>query len=420
MLVQFSVKNFRSFKNEAVLSMEASTDLDHTENVAEISNGRNIDRILKNVSIFGANAAGKSNLFKALTAAIIIVRRSNISQPGDILPLIEPFKFDAKCSVLPSEFEFVFIADNTKYVYGFSATSKKIITEYLYMYKSSRPTTLFIRENEEYKFTSPAIRRELSPIIERNGENKLFLATAAAWNSKTILVPFKWFLKIDTYEPITADNLMPRVESLLSDEKNSELRPFIQDLLQKADINIADYHYTSKEVDVDEFVKQNPPLSMLSNLLPQKTKKIDIKMVHNIINEKGLEESLEIDFRDESAGTQNLFLFSPLLLKAFNDGSIICIDEFDKSLHPLLVIHLITLFNDPEINKANAQLIISTHATELMTDTIQRRDQIYFVEKNNQTGESELYSLDEFSKHGNKDIRKAYLIGRYGAIPNIR
>lgn len=394
MLVQFSVKNFRSFKKEAVLSMEASSDLDHIENVAEINNAHNTDRILKNVSIFGANAAGKSNLFKALTAAIITVRQSNSRQPGDILTMIDPFRFDVESSEEPSEFEFVFISEDTKYVYGFTATSQKIITEYLYMYKTSRPTTIFERENESYRFTVPSIRRELSPIIERNSENKLFLSTAAAWNSKTILVPFKWFLKIDTYGPITAGSLMPNVEGLLSDENNKELRFFIQDLLRKADINIADYRYTSKEVD--------------------------IKMIHNIINDEGEEKSGELDFNDESAGTQNLFLFSPLLLKAFKEGSILCIDEFDASLHPLLLIQLIAFFNDPEINKANAQLIISTHATELLTDKIQRRDQIYFMQKNNKTGESELYSLDEFSKHGNKDIRKAYLIGRYGAIPNIR
>ena len=391
MLVQFSVKNFRSFKKEAVLSMEASSDLDHIENVAEINNAHNTDRILKNVSIFGANAAGKSNLFKALTAAIITVRQSNSRQPGDILTMIDPFRFDVESSEEPSEFEFVFISEDTKYVYGFTATSQKIITEYLYMYKTSRPTTIFERENESYRFTVPSIRRELSPIIERNSENKLFLSTAAAWNSNTILVPFKWFLKIDTYGPITAGSLMPNVEGLLSDENNKELRFFIQDLLRKADINIADYRYTSKEVD--------------------------IKMIHNIINDEGEEKSGELDFNDESAGTQNLFLFSPLLLKAFKEGSILCIDEFDASLHPLLLIQLIAFFNDPEINKANAQLIISTHATELLTDKIQRRDQIYFMQKNNKTGESELYSLDEFSKHGDKDIRKAYLIGRYGAIP---
>ena len=123
-------------------------------------------------------------------------------------------------------------------------------------------------------------------------------------------------------------------------------------------------------------------------------------MIHNIINDEGEEKSGELDFNDESAGTQNLFLFSPLLLKAFKEGSILCIDEFDASLHPLLLIQLIAFFNDPEINKANAQLIISTHATELLTDKIQRRDQIYFMQKNNKTGESELYSLDAFSKHG--------------------
>jgi len=128
-----------------------------------------------------------------------------------------------------------------------------------------------------------------------------------------------------------------------------------------------------------------------------------------------------MNMNEESEGTRNVFGIAPLFKRAFEStGETICIDEFDKSLHPELVQHLIDLFNDETINKRNAQLIISTHTTSLLSQEHLRRDQFYFVEKNQVTGESELYSLDEFSPRKSEDIRKAYLLGRYGAIPNIK
>ena len=183
MLLQFSVENFKSFKNKAVLSMEASADKNLSENVAEIEK----ERILKVATIFGANAAGKSNLFFALTTAIIMVRSSNYRQIGEPLFQITPYLFDKESFSQPTSFEFVFMAKDRKYVYGFSATTKKICTEYLYVYNSARPTTIFERDesaNEIYKFTNPAIKKSLKPLTERNTENKLFLATASSWNAE--------------------------------------------------------------------------------------------------------------------------------------------------------------------------------------------------------------------------------------------
>ena len=114
-----------------------------------------------------------------------------------------------------------------------------------------------------------------------------------------------------------------------------------------------------------------------------------------------------------------LFCSDYLIKKAFETGETLCIDEFDESLHPLLVQYLVSLFNNPDINKNNAQLIVSTHTSGLMNLKHLRRDQIYFVEKDNQTGCSTLYSLDEFSPRTREDIQKAYLLGRYGSIPNL-
>ena len=133
MLLQFQVENFKSIKDSAVLSMEASSDKEHPENVVVFGK----DKVLKSAAVFGANAAGKSNLFMAFTAAIMIIRKSNLRQIGEPLFEVVPFKFDKDAINKPTKFEFVFRANEKKFVYGFSATKQKIIDEYLFVYKTA-------------------------------------------------------------------------------------------------------------------------------------------------------------------------------------------------------------------------------------------------------------------------------------------
>lgn len=388
MLLQFSTENFKSFKERAVLSMETA------------ANG-----VLKTVVIYGANAAGKSNLFTAMTAAILAIRHSNIRQIDDRLGYIVPFKFSEAAENTPSLFEFVFLAEGTKYVYRFTADNRKIYTECLYKYNSARPTTVFEREGDTYHFTVQTLKKSLMPLIERNTENKLFLATAAAWNSKELEIPYRWFLKIDIFSSLDYSGLLPNVTQLLENDRNGELKDFIVTLLQEADINISDYHVEVKENDVSDF--QN------------KQRSYDIAMAHGITNSKGEQKKYYMPMTAESKGTQSLFILGPLLKEAFENGSTLCIDEFDTNLHPVLVSYILGLFNNEEYNKKNAQLIISTHATELMNIVDFSDEQIYFVEKNNSTGQSELYSADEFELKKDMDIHNAYMAGRFGAVPDI-
>lgn len=427
MLLQFSVGNFRSFKDKAVLSFEASADQTHQNHIYE--NGR--ERVFKTLSVFGANASGKSNLFRALTAAILLIRQSNSRQVETPLFQITPFLFFKDMQNRPSSFEFVFLAEGMKYVYGFSATRKQVIEEYLYKYRTSHASTVFVRNYDEksdrdiYHFTNPEIKRELSPLIKKNTPNKLFLATATSWNSKETRIPYLWFSKIDTYSSTDYDQLMQTDGPLFEQdetEQKRELHNFICKILHEADINIKDYQVRSQTVNIEELIQQLPP-SLLPRLPVEKMqkygKKYEINMIHEVMNQAGEIETYLLPSTEESQGTQSLFLLSPLLKNAFEMGKILCIDEFDTSLHPMLVTYLVSLFNNPEINKKNAQLLISTHTTELLSLKVSRRDEIYFVEKNQNTGESELYSLDEFSPRKNSDTRKAYLLGRYGAVPDI-
>ena len=419
MLIQFSVENFRSYKELAVFSMEASSDKELRSNITD--DGQ--DRLLKVATVFGANASGKSNLFLAFTTAILNIRLSNQMQVGQPLYNISPFLFDETMNDKPSKFEFVFKSNGIKYIYGFSATRDEIFEEYLYAYKSNRPTTIFERDEKNtkdiYRFTLPSIKKELEPLTSKNTKNKLFLATATEWNSTETKDAFDFFAtKINTYSS-DFETLLPQVGPLLDESKNQDTKSFIKNLLKAADINIDDYVFEAKEQSLEDFLAKIPPQlrgMVLAGMNPTaKNIEYTINTVHFVDGNPFM-----MNISDESEGTRNVFMIAPLFKRAFEiTGETICIDEFDRSLHPELVQYLIDLFNDESVNKCNAQLIISTHSTSLLSQELLRRDQFYFVDKNQDTGESELYSLDEFSPRKREDIRKAYLLGRYGAIPNI-
>ncbi len=428
MLIQFSVKNFRSIKDRVVLSLEASRKKDNENNYTEIEK----ENLLKSVAIFGANASGKSNIFLALTAAILLIRKSNERQIDEPLRLIVPFMFDEETASQPTEFEFVFFAEGKKYVYGFSATVKQIVTEYLYVFNSSKASTIFERDedgiqddngnrsNEKYKFTIPSIRTKLKPLVERNTINKLFIATASSWNFEETKAPMMWFMhSINTYSPNQYVNLLPITGELFEHDKDQSLRAFVKDVLKEADINIFDYEFESKDIPFEQVNSVQTPARVGTS--PEvKGKAYRIIAKHIITDDDGNIKVYPLEMQNESLGTKNLFFLSPIIKRAFATGETVCIDEFDTSLHPMLVVYLLGLFHNPDLNKKNAQLIISSHTMSLLDLRTLRRDQIYFVDKEQSTGVTELYSLDDFSPRKSENIRKAYLLGRYGAIPGIK
>ena len=405
MLLQFSVENFRSIRERAVLSLEASSDKELPENCVKLDS--NDEKCLKVITIFGANASGKSNLFKALTASIMMVRRSNGRQAGEPLNLITPFRFDDQTAGQPSSFEYVFIVNGKKYVYGFAATATRITKEYLYVYNSTRASTIFERnvdDSSEYYFPAN-LKRKLGALTRFNTENKLFLATATAWNCEETKAPLMWFFNgINTYGS-NYENLFVMSSELQAKDSSGSMKRFTLGILREADINIADFEMETREE-------------------PIPSGREDISAVHrqffySTLHRVGNDRDYQLDLSDESNGTVNLFFFAPFIKRAFESGETLCIDEFDVYLHPQLVQHLVRLFNDPEINRANAQLIVSTHTTALLNLNDLRRDQVYFMEKDRKSGCSTLYSLDEFSPRLQEDIQKAYLLGRYGAVPKL-
>jgi len=416
MLIQFTVENFLSIRDKVYLSLEPSKDSEHPENL--ITKGEY--NAVTSAAIYGANASGKTSLFKAITIALIMLRNSNNIQVTDRLPVV-PFKFDSESKNKPTSFEFTFIAsDNKKYIYGFSATAERIVEEYLYCYNSAKPTLIFdFKEGEEPKYNR-AYKGKLETAYQMNTPNKLFLATATTWNAECTKIPFEWLAEfIDTFTEVM-DLSGVAVEKYRTDE-NRQYIDFTKNLLKQADINISSIEVDAKEVICGAAL----PIQIMvqGKMIPPnegKRYEVEITTGHTIIDEDGNSIEYQLMLQEESLGTQLLFFYGPLLKDAFEKGKTLILDEIDKSMHPSLVKFIMNLFRDPDINKAGAQLIVTTHDTGILTLDMFRRDQIYFTEKDSKTGVTDLYSLDEFSVRKTENIEKGYLMGRYGAIPFLQ
>jgi len=346
-----------------------------------------------------------------------MIRNSNFMNTTNKWFSIKPFLFDKKTSKEPSEFEFIFIANDVKYRYFFSADANKIYDEILDAYYTQKPTNIFTRTNtNDYEFNND--KSKLESIAAKNTENKLFLTTATTWNYDKTKDAFLWFSeKIDTYDSF--DKISD--QDLIEYSKNDgELKEFALKLLKEADIFIKDIHvdYEVKEMDNAMMDMLIPPLARTNGTF--KMSNVRIELEHEIIDKDKNKHIYSLNFNDESSGTRTLFALAPFLKRAFESTKTIVVDELEKSMHPSLVEFIVKLFNDKSINKANSQLIFITHATNLLTIELLRRDQIWFTEKNPDTGVSELYPLDSFSVRKDENIQKGYINGRYGAVPFIK
>lgn len=410
MLIQFSVTNFLSFRDEVILSLSTNKDNSHKENLLFYKN----ERILPSVAIYGANAAGKSNLHKAMRAAIRMIRSSNNLQIDQPL-LITPFLLDENSRNNKTKFEFIYVYNGIKYEYGFVLDTQYVWEEYLYEYRSSKPSMIFERSNiNTYRFTSKS-KPQLSKIVDKNTSNKLFLATATCWNSDLTKDAYMWFSNmVDTYDSQNLEELMYK-----EFEKNDDsLNKFMLNLLQKADINITNFNYEKNKQDANQMLMDIEDFINLRFKDSGILKQPKIMTSHQVI-ENGKKQEYELNYFDESNGTKRLFTYGPVLKNALENGKTIIIDEIDNALHPAMTKSLIEMFQNPNINKKSAQLIFNTHEISLLDLNLFRRDQIYFVEKDNKTGVSDLYSLDDFSPRRSENIQKGYLQGRYGAMPTV-
>ena len=402
MLIEFSVANFFSFKNKNTFSMLASSDNLLKDNYINIKN----DKILKMTAIYGANASGKSNLFKILALVSQMIRNSNFLTPDMVLPII-PFKLDKKSSNKTSEFEIKFIVNKTRYLYGFKADKNNIYEEYLINYPNGRPVNIFKRSNiNEYSFAND--KKFLKDIKDKNTNNKFFLSTATNWNYDKVIPAYN-FLTDKLGVVLNFEQLKNYSYNRYFDDENKNLEKFALKFLKEADFNVTGYSIVKENLNEDTY-KSLP--NLIKNFVPSNAEFYKVNTKHIIQNKE-----FEFDISEESLGTQIIFSFIPVIKDVLDNGKVLIIDEFDRSLHPFIVKYLVNFFNNSNINKKGAQLIFNTNDTNLLNLDILRRDQIWFTEKNYKDGSSEIYPLDDFSVRNTENIERGYLLGRYGAIP---
>lgn len=416
MLIEFSVENFLSIKNRMTLSMLASKDSSHEDNLIHYKDNKKDLRALKTAVIYGANASGKTNILKAIGFMSKLLRISHEMQQGRKIRRI-PFKLDRSYIDKPSSFDIIFKHEDIKYAYGFSVDEEKVHEEYLYYYPNGRQSLIFERENTvDYRFT---IDVELQTQIKDkfDSKNKLYLSTASLWEYEKAKKPFEWLNK---NLKIAIDHSDLEAFTVDYTQKNEDANLLVRKYLKFADLGIDNMNISEKEVP-DEVL--NSLLGMLkdenkSELL-EEIRSIEINTIHTGIDEEGKLIDIPFDFTEESDGTQKFFGLLGPWLDVLKKGYVLVVDELDIRLHTLLTKKLITLFHNPEINKKNAQLIFTTHDTNLLDQDLFRRDQIWFTEKREDKS-TELYSLDDFSVRKDAKIEKGYLQGKYGAIPYIK
>lgn len=417
-LVEFKVENFLSFKEEVTFSNIASTDKSLPNNVINLKKNK---RYLRNSVIYGPNASGKTNLIKALDFVKFIVINSHTNQSGQRIERI-PFKLDKNYFDKPSKFEISFIWEKILYIYGFSLTEEKIHEEYLYSYPKGQPALIFERNGleNEYHFTTD--EKEQKDIAKHTLENMLYISRSANMNYEKSKIAMKWFVENLTVA-FPSNSRQMRLHSAEIFDENNKIQTQMKELLCKLDTGIIDLDLTLKKYSKENTPDEAPDgFKKMVGSLYEKSAKIyntKINTIHNGKDENGKDVPITFDFeREESRGTIKLFDLSGQIFESLMFGKVLVYDEFDNSLHPHLLSALIKIYNDPDLNKNNAQLIFTTHNTNLLTQTLFRRDQIWFTEKN-QDQSTNLFSLSEYNVRKDKNIERGYLSGRYGAIPFI-
>ena len=393
MLIEFSVANFMSIKERQTFSMVASKSTElvdtHTFDAPVLADGAGV-KLLRSAAIYGANAAGKTNLLLALYIVREMVTKSALEKlRGDPLPT-KPFALDAGMRNAPGEFEIHFIVEGVRYQYGFSATQERVIEEWLIAYPHNRAQRWFDRkwspENRTYQWEFSAFLTGEKNIWKKTTrENALFLSTAVQLNSQQLQPLYDWF-KGAKFLSAVSEHLRLSI-SLCGKGKKGEVLNFLK----------------AADLDIDDLRTEEKNFSR-------------IETVHLDTDGK----PVVFDFADESSGTRKIFAFAGYWIEVLEKGGVIFIDELHDHLHFNLVRFLVKLFHSDKTNPYNAQLVFTTHETSQLNQEFMRRDQIWFCEKNKNSA-TVVYPLSDFRpRKGRENLELGYLSGAYGALPYIR
>lgn len=419
MLIEFRFKNFLSFRDECVFNMVASKDDTLPENMM-LTGGRGPQRLLRSAVVYGANAAGKSNLMKAFDFVKDTVLNSAREKKTLNREKLTPFLLDNESAKAPSEFELIFVEQGIRYQYGFALDRDKVCEEWLFAFPKGQPQKWFVRglndEGEAEWDWGSHLQGEKKRLAEMTRHDALFLSVAARFNQKQLQPIFDWLAKrLGTVQAHRFTEFFT-VERL----HDEHFRAQAERLLQMADLGISRVIVEKRELKASELTLLSRMMQLIKDEVPAEIRDglPDMTELHTpfFYHKAPSGEDRRLEYDLESEGTKRVFELAIALIDTLERGMVLAVDELDSSLHPLLTRKLVELFHDPKLNKNNAQLIFNTHDTTLLDSRLFRRDQVWFVEKD-ETGASRLYSLLEFSPRKSEALEKGYLQGRYGAVP---
>lgn len=415
MLAVFRFKNFRSFKGEAEMSLVASP-ADKSLNGALIAPFRSSAskvRLLPAAAIYGSNAAGKTNVLQALR---FMSRAVTMSQSGWSPTQGIPLKsFKGPGGEQTSLFEVEIILEEVRYKYGFTTSSDEILEEWLLSYPNNKPRQLFVRKAQEDDISVKVGKhfendsRYISALKRRIRKNSLFLSAAAQDNHEISLKVYEFFNRMMTSS--LDDRSIDRSSVLTSTlmEVNDSWKASLLEILKTSDSSISDVVIEPEKGKTwKDHRKENSEDSFFSD--PNRYK------VDFVVGEGS--QSFIIPFNEQSEGIKRLYgLFGEIIASLFRP-TVILVDELESSIHPHVARLIVDIFQSASDNKFGSQILFTTHDTNLLDQSLLRRDQIWLVEKESCC--SKLYSLLDFAPRNDADLERGYLRGKYGAIPSAR
>jgi AAA15 family ATPase/GTPase len=410
MLLSFRVANHRSIRDEQQLRLAPVYDADRPEGTDWAA--------VPVAALFGANAAGKSNVIDALRFMSDMVRSSHRdAEPGGGITR-SPFLLDEESAEEPSWYVVDLLLGGTRYTYGFSIDNRQVLDEWLYSYPRGRKRTIFQRSGDKTHFGDAMPRRELDLVQSITEPNALFLSVAARSRQEAVRPVYSWFQLAATFHEARYAHAYPG-RGVLRMLENAEQIPSVVELLRAADLGIENVGVETVLIDEEALYRRHagrPPLVLLEQLKergPGKSRRIWVE-------QRGRAGNVRMGLEHQSDGTRALLAYAAPVLRALGSGGFLVVDEIDSSLHPRLTAHVIRLFQNSATNPHGAQLLLTTHDASLLGrsggEDILKRDQVWFVEKN-EYGETGLFPLSDFKPRQEENRERRYLGGSYGAVP---
>ncbi len=412
MLLHFGVSNHLSIRDYQELSLAASSLKERQEELIDCAAAPS-GSVLPAVVIYGANASGKSNLIDAISTmrGMVLHSQTHWEADGDVPR--HPFRLDDDGPRLPTRFDIDFLIDGVRHHYGFEVSDTAFESEWLYAFPKSHRQTLFERTGDEFRF-GRGLKGQNKVIAGLTRPNSLFVSATAQNGHEQLSEVFGYFRSLRADWSIGVPK--EAISSRLAEEKQDDR---VIDFLGKIDTGVIGYRQRESELSEEMQGIQRELFTLFKKIGGSEPPEVKDKHVTIELAHRGQgSEPFYLELDSESAGTRRLLIVLALAFHALDEGTPLFIDELDASLHTQAAEAVLKLFCSRESNPKGAQLIATTHDTNLLKSSLLRRDEVWFIEKDNE-GATRLYPLTDIRTRKGDNIEKGYLQGRYGGVPFI-